>query len=230
MKNHITFLIMFFSITSYIMGQTNSDFSSLKGTWKFSDGYNTSVLKFIDGTKLLYDGEQSAYTLTRSPAAIRVFDDYGYYDYLYTLNGNKLTVTFPDGNRYIFVKVKETSPQTSQKIAKGTNGNLYGSFCHWSGSSGVYSSSSYSSTDRISFDGKGNFIYGTETSFSSDAGLYSNDDNNSQRGTYSVKGNNIYVTFTDGSKYTLQVYVQQNSGEITEIKYGEKVYAKQLCE
>ncbi len=229
MKKHITLLIMLFSMIHSTTGQTKSDLSSLKGTWEYNDGYNRSVLKFIDDTKLIYDGEQSVFSLTTSPAAIRVYDDYGYYDYLYTLRGNKLTVTFPDGNIYVFVKVKDT-PQTAQNVSKAINGNLYGSFCHWSGSSGVYSSSSYSSTDRISFDGKGNFIYGTETSFSSDAGLYSNDDNNSQRGTYSVEGNNIYITFTDGSKYTLQVYVQQDWGEITEIKYGEKVYAKQLCE
>ena len=210
-------------------GQNKNDQSSLKGTWVYDDGYNRSVLKFIDDTKLIFNGEQSNYTVVASPAAVRVFDDYGYFDYLYTLNKNSMTITFPDGNKYVFVK-KEEQQQISQSTNKTANANLYGSFCHWSGSSGVYSSSSYSTTDRITFDGKGNFAYGSETSFSSDAGIYANDNNNTQRGTYMVKGNSISLTFTDGSSYTFQVFIQQDWGEITEIKYGEKVYAKQLCE
>jgi len=217
-------------LSNFAYTQNNSDYSLLKGTWAINDGYNTVTLKIIDETKLIYDGEQLIYKLISQPKAIRVFDEYDYFDYLYVLNGDKLTLTFPDGNNYIFKKNKNSGQSSGKAVANSVNGNLYGSFCHWSGSSGVYSTSSYSSTDRITFDGKGNFAYGTETSFSSDAGIYANDNNNTQRGTYSVEGNNIYVTFNDGSKYTLQIYVQQDWGEITEIKYGEKVYAKQLCE
>ena len=229
MNTKIALLLMVLSASNIVSAQNNSDYPLLKGTWVISDGYNTVTLKIIDDTKLLYDGEQSIYKLISQPKAIRVFDDYGYFDYLYVLNGDKLTITFPDGNHYTFERgEKQVSQNTS--AAATVNGNLYGSFCHWSGSSGVYSTSSYSSTDRITFDGKGNFAYGTETSFSSDAGLYANDNNNTQRGTYSVEGKHIYLTFIDGSRYTLDIYIQQDWGEITEIKYGEKVYAKALCE
>jgi len=230
MKNKVAFTLTVLLLSNFVYAQNNPDYSLLKGTWNISNGYTTVTLKIIDGTKLIYDGEQLAYKLISQPKAIRVFDEYSYFDYLYTLKGDKLILTFPDGNNYIFEKNKNSGQTVGKAAAQRGNSNLYGSFCHWSGSSGVYSTSSYSSTDRITFDGKGNFAYGTETSFSSDAGIYDNDNNNTQRGIYTVDGNNIYVTFNDGSKYTLQIYVQQDRGEITEIKYGEKVYAKALCE
>jgi len=225
------FALLTILLISLRMNSQNNDFPKLKGNWTYTDGYNTAILRFVDDSKLIYNGVQSPYTLISTPRAVRVFDEMGYYfDYVYRLDGNKLILTFPDNKNYEFEKADNKAKTSQKTVPSAGNTALYGSFCHWSGSSSSYSGSSYSHTDRVTFDGKGRFAYGTETSFSSDAGLYGDSGGNDSGGSYSVKGNNIYLTFDDGTKYTLEVYVRQNSGEITEIRYGQKVYAKQLCE
>jgi hypothetical protein len=40
----------------------------------------------------------------------------------------------------------------------------------------------------------------------------------------------VILTFSDGSKYAVEIYSYNNSGEINGLKYDGTVYAKALCD
>ncbi len=209
--------------------QDNPDKKKLTGTWEYNAPNYKFVLKILENNQLVFDGEATSYMLV--PNAIRVFDEYGgAFDYQYTLSDGKLSVIFPDGNQYVFIKQK-TSPATKMNAnsAKATKG-IFGSFCHYSSSSG--STSSYSTTQSLYFDGKGNFAYGSESAYSGDNGIYSSPSGNDRNfsGKYNLSGKTLSLNFFDGNNYDLKVTFIQQSGEITEIVYDGTLYAKALCE
>ena len=75
------------------------------------------------------------------------------------------------------------------------------------------------------------FSYGSEASFSGEAGMaYSGDQSPGNRGTYSVQGNRIHLRFSDGSSALATVHMRQNNGAITEVMYEGTLYATGLCE
>jgi hypothetical protein len=115
------------------------------------------------------------------------------------------------------------------KTPGGQEHQLQGWFCHWSGSSG--GGSSYSHTTRAFFDGQGSFRYGSESSFSSGSGLgYGADGASRNVGTYRVSGNQVYLTFSDGTTEVALVHNRGADGTITELIYDGDLYAAPLCE
>jgi len=66
----------------------------------------------------------------------------------------------------------------------GATWQLRGTLCSWSGSSN--SSSGYSRTRKLVFDGQGNYQFGSEASFSSGAGIAYGGNPNVETGTYTV--------------------------------------------
>ncbi len=223
-------IILSISMANYTFGQHNNpDKKQLAGIWECKTPGYSFVLKILENNQLVFDGENSAYVLV--PGAIRVYDEYGgAFDYQYTLNEGKLSVSFPDGNQYVFLKQK-ASPATKMNTnsAKASNG-IFGSFCHYSSSSG--STSSYSTTQSLYFDGKGNFAYGSESAYSGDNGIYSGSSGNGRNfsGKYKLSGKTLSLIFNDSSNYELKVTFIQQSGEITEIVHDGTLYAKALCE
>jgi len=209
--------------------QNNPDKKRLTGIWEYKTPDYSFVLKILGNNQLVFDGEISSYILV--PNAIRVYDEYGgANDYKYTLNDGELSVNFPDGNQYVFLK-RKASPATKMNTnsAKASNG-IFGSFCHYSSSSG--STSSYSTTQSLYFDGKGNFAYGSESAYNGDNGIYSSPSGNGRNfsGKYKLSGKTLSLIFNDGSNYELKVTFIQQSGEITEIVHDGTLYAKALCE
>lgn len=113
---------------------------------------------------------------------------------------------------------------------------LSGSLCSYSGGS------STSTTLRLTFDGKGNFWFGSEYSWYAEsdmqngqvlkgggAGLSSA--SAEPTGRYSVR--NKLVTLHDaGGNHYFMVHMQQNNGRITEImgKHNQTHYATGLCD
>ncbi len=235
-KKRFFLLYLFFSFIFQITmvygippQQNNPDKKKLTGTWVYKTSDYNFVLKILDNNQLIFDGETSSYKLV--PNAIRVFDEYGgAFDYQYTLKDGKLSVTFPDGYQYVFLKQELAPASTENAASASTFNNLYGNFCHYSGSSGM--SSSYSTTKSLYFDGKGNFSYGSESAYSGDNGIYANSSGNGRKfsGTYKVSGKIITLNFFDGYNYELKISFIQQSGEITEVDYDGTVYAKALCE
>ena len=188
-------------------------------------------MSFISENTLVYDGEQVYYYLDNG--AFNVNGDYGIVSYPYTLSGDNLTITFPEGYQLTFERVQKTAgSQVAGKpgsIKGGNVGQLYGKLCFYSGSSTSYSS--YSRMEYIYFDGNGRFQFWKETSYSSDAGLaYGQDQDPNYVGSYSVNGDVVTMTFDSGHTNILKVYMRQNNGRITELMYKDKLYATGLCE
>ena len=217
-----TFLVLSFVV---IVSAQNTTNKQLLGNWQYTNQYGTSTLFFQSGNQLVLDGVPASYTA--SATVIQVFTDGQYWNYPYRLSGNVLSVTFPGGS---VVNYKKNYSKTSSNTSiKGKVYLLNGTFCSYSGSSSSYSS--YSSTTKVYFDGKGSFQYKSETSFSSNAGSYSNDGNDGvSTGRYDIKGNSIVLYFPDGTTGYADVYFKQDNGSISEIKYDGTIYAKNLCD
>ena len=115
-----------------------------------------------------------------------------------------------------------------QTAAGGSTWQLKGSLCSWSGSSN--STSSYSRTQKIVFDGQGNFQFGSEGSFSSGAGIAYSGNPNVETGTYSVGESAVTLYYSSGKTYIFKINMRQDSGMITELMYSGTLYAKGLCE
>ncbi|RLD76522.1 MAG: hypothetical protein DRJ10_13455 [Bacteroidetes bacterium] len=217
-----TFLVLSFVV---IVSAQNTTNKQLLGNWQYTNQYGTSTLFFQSGNQLVLDGVPASYTA--SATIIQVFTDGQYWNYPYRLSGNVLSVTFPGGS---VVNYKKNNSKTSSNTSiKGKVYLLNGTFCSYSGSSSSYSS--YSSTTKVYFDGKGSFQYKSETSFSSNDGSYSNDGNDGvSTGRYDIKGNSIVLYFPDGTTGYADVYFKQDNGSISEIKYDGTIYAKNLCD
>lgn len=119
------------------------------------------------------------------------------------------------------------------KVAAGV-GLLQGSMCAYSGGS------SYSSTQKVSFDGRGQASWGSEMVFGGDiknsqgdttasyGGWSGNANQPSDRGTYTVAGDQITIRWGDGSVMSCVAH-HRVGGKITEMMCGKKLYGGALC-
>jgi len=246
-KKKYLFIFIFISLIVNLSAQVS--FSDLKGKWIWSEGGLDLV--FQSENLLYFGGEQANYSLENG--IIRIQDEeYNSLDYPFTLQDNILNITFPEGYQLPFTRAGDSTQLNSQQYGQtqdqqyneqqgqpqnqqygqqqgsGQEHLLQGKLCAWSGSS--TSSSSYSATKWAYFDGQGNFQYGSESSFSSDAGNAYSGDNTGNRGTYRVSGDTVYLSYPDGSSDMAAVYMRQNDGRITELKYGDDHYGAALCE
>lgn len=235
MKQLLYFTILFVLLT---IQTTSAQKKQLYGTWQSPD----EMIIFDEETATI-GGIPFSYQALGN--VIKVFDEYGStLEYKYKINGNTLILS-AEGETYTFVKVSDKNvlsdsqnmydnynnhQQNVQPYGNntGANSNLYGTFCSYS-SSGYNSAGSYSTTNRISFDGGGNFTYGSESSYSGGGDGYYNN-SGGEHGTYIVQGNMVILTFSDGSQYQVSIHFVQDSGEITELMYDGTLYAKALCE
>ena len=204
--------------------------STLSGRWLFQNQQGQLVLEFLSANQLSFNGETTQYQLKEG--VIQAMGDYGWIDYPYTLNQGTLTITFPDGTRLPFTRTSSGSTNQQgmnrQTAGAGSTWQLNGVLCSWSGSSN--SASGYSSTRKLVFDGQGNYQFGTESSFSSDAGIAYGGNPNVERGTYSVGETFVTLFSQSGESYQFKVNMRQNNGMITELMYGETLYATGLCD
>jgi len=207
----------------------------LYGSWKASNG---TITTFTDQTMTMAG---TTYYYMVQGKYIMVYNDYGQsMQYKYQIKGKKLYLYVEGVGTYVLSKVK-TNQQTAYgnqgygNQGYGNQGNtadnarLYGSFCSYS-SSGYSGSSSYSTTQTVTFDGRGHYTYGSQSSYSGGGdGYYGG--NGGYTGTYRVVGNQgVILTASDGSVYKVAIHFVQNSGEITELKYDGVVYGKSLCD
>lgn len=222
--------------------QTSGSSDGLLGRWKCSNSYGVASLEFQTGNRLVYEGETMTYE--QGPGVLRVQEEDGSAEYRYALKGDVLQVVFPEGDRMecrrilagegaprggTDLKLGSGSPGAGQPGGTGSAHLLQGRFCSYAGSSG--SSSSYSRSTRVFFDGQGGFSYGQESSFSSGAGLaYGSQGGGANRGRYRVENNRVMLTFGDGSSGVASVYNQAGNGRITELMYEGQLYAPQLCD
>ena len=206
------------------VGQVQEN-STLSGKWLFQNQQVQLILEFLSASQLTFNGESTQYQLKQG--VIQAMGDNGWIDYPYTLNQGTLTITFPDGTQIPFT-MASTTATNQQSGGGGSTGQLSGTLCNWSGSS--VSSSSYSSTRKLVFDGQGNYQFGREGSFSGDDGLAYSGDPNAETGTYSVGANTVTLTSQSGQTYQFQIKIRENNGAITCIEYKGALYSTSLCE
>jgi hypothetical protein len=224
----VALLILIFPYLGEAGQQSKSTKGMLLGSWKCQGSGGASSLIFESKNRLVFNGEAASYSL--APGAIRVQGDYGPVDYGYSLKGNTLYVSFPDGSRMQCLKTGTAEAgQGGAKAGAGAGkaGYLRGMLCSWSGSSS--SASSYSRSTRVAFDGQGGFRYSSESSFSSSAGQAYSGGRPANSGTYRIDGNNVYLTFSDGTTGTAQIHMRQSNGAITELMFKGQLYATALC-
>ena len=219
--------------------------SKLYGSWQATNGSITSFTK----TTMTVAG--SPYRYTVSGNIITVYDQSNNtMQYKYQVKGNQLYLYAEGYGTYVLTKTTgqaqntgygntgygnvgygnqtNGSGNTGQRNA-AANARLYGTFCSYS-SSGYSGSSSYSTTEHVTFDGRGHYTYGSQSSYSGGGDGYSGGDGG-YSGTYRVVGNKgVILTASDGSQYRVAIYYVQQSGEITELKYDGTIYAKSLCD
>jgi len=211
-----------------------SQSSSLAGRWVFQNQEGQLNLEFLSSGQLAFNGETTQYQLKEG--IIQAMGDYGWIDYPYTIDREILTITFPDGTNIPFSRAA-TSPGNQQnnlqginrqQAGEGSSWQLRGTLCSWSGSSNDYSS--YSRTQKVVFDGQGNFQAGSESSFSGDAGIAYSGNPNAQSGTYIIGERTVTLYYQDGSVREFKINMRQDSGMITELMYSGTLYATGLCE
>jgi len=209
--------------------------SALSGRWLFQNQQGQLVLEFLSASQLSFNGERTQYQMKEG--VIQAMGDYGWIDYPFTLSQEILTITFPDGSRIPFTKTSSTGMNQQGIIQQGVNQTatsstatwqLRGTLCSWSGSSN--SSSSYSRTQKLVFDGQGNFRFGSEGSFSSNAGMAYSGKPGAETGTYSVGDNTVILRYPSGETYLFKINMRQDNGMITELMYNGTLYATGLCE
>ena len=239
-------LIVFTLLLSY---SGTAQKNNLLGNWQSSNGTVISFTKQQLGINGVYYNYQLLNNI------IRTADEYGdIYDYTYQIKEGLLYLAVPDVGTYVLKRIQgqqaavnnqgynnqvygnrtenvnNTYNSTGYQNTGGGAGvsRVFGTFCSYS-SSGYSGSGSYSTTNRVSFDGRGNFVYGSQSSYSGNGDGYSGG-SGGEKGTYRVQGRQLILTFSDGSQYAVEIFFVQDSGEITELKYEGTVYAKSLCD
>jgi len=194
----------------------------LKGRWRSEDG--TSSLNIVSKSRLVYNGQELSCRIDAK--VIYVADDGEIVAYPYRFEGKRLLIAFPQGYTVRFRRIEGRQAPTTASSSQ--NALLAGTFCTYSGSSG--GGTSYSSNPWVRFDGRNRFSYGTNAYYSGGGDAYATEGGADGGGTYEVRGNSIVLHFSDGTRGMASVHFRQNSGRITEVKYGSAVYAPQLCE
>jgi hypothetical protein len=99
----------------------------------------------------------------------------------------------------------------------------------------AYSSSpdgGFATTYKMYFDGQGNFLWGTESSFSGDPGMAYGLSNNPDAGKYVVggsgRGSEIYLTWPNGDPGVATISLGDASG-IYEFTLNGRHFAAGLC-
>ncbi|MBU1701135.1 MAG: hypothetical protein KJ970_19845 [Candidatus Eisenbacteria bacterium] len=147
----------------------------LLGTWiSRGTGEGSVELVFASESKLVFDGEEAAYSLV--DGAIRLQGETGPVDFPYALSGNTLVVNFPNGERYTFDKISDSVAQGNDRLISSLlTSHGWESFNFSSSSSTTYSGGesitySYGSSQyrKMYFypDGTYSHSKSSETSFS----------------------------------------------------------------
>jgi hypothetical protein len=201
--------------------------ASLLGRWSCQTPEGPAQLAFVSENQLIYNGQATQYTMGQG--SISVMEEYGPAEYRYQLSGNNLTVTDPYG------RASQCQRQAGAAGGMGRAGGGGGMEHLLQGWRCSYSSSpdgGFSTTQKVYFDGQGRFTTGTETGFDIPEavgyGLSSG-----EGGTYRVMGNNIgdqiLLTFPDGSTGVARVSHLEYNGAIREVEYEGQHYAPSLC-
>lgn len=198
--------------------------TALLGAWQCQTPDGPASLSFSGNGDLTFNGDVTQYMVQGNVIAALVngFPT----QYRYQISGSALAIANPDGSRTHCQRGGGMGGGFAQGAPAGAmNGALQGTLCGWSGNSG------YSRTSRVTFDGRGRFGTGSESSFSNAAGSGYGSGSGSG-GTYAVTavqvGAPIRVRWSNGEDDQATVNHVIN-GRITEIRYGKQVLGHAMC-
>ncbi len=213
-------------------GAAGAQQTALLGAWQCQTPQGAASLSFDNANQLTFNGDTTQYMVQGNviTALVNGFPT----QYRYQVSGNQLAIANPDGTRTNCVR-GAGGPVQGAPGAPGTPGGgamnaaLQGTMCGWRGSTS--GSSSYSSTTRVTFDGRGRFGSGSESSFSGTAGQgYGS--GGGDGGSYTVTavqvGAPIHVRWNNGEPDQAVVH-NVSGGRITEIRHGKQVFGHALC-
>ena len=218
----IFIVILILSLSTSIDAQSNA----LYGSWQANNG---TIMAF--GSNNVSVGSDS-YNYKVSGTSLTMYNENGEsLTYKYQVERGQLYLYLEGTGTFILTKVegnRTPNRNTQNANISPDNNRLYGTFCSYS-SSGYSGSSSYSTTQRVTFDGQGHYSYGSESSYSGGGDGYNNSSGGYSGGYKVVENKGVVLTDSDGSEYRVLIFFVQDSGEITELKYDGVVYAKNLC-
>jgi hypothetical protein len=202
------------------------------GAWSCQTVEGPAQLTFVSNSQLTYNGESSPYEVVGN--VIRVPGDWGPVEYRFQLQGDRLSISGPDGS------TSQCSRRQGGQQAGGAVGGGTGLEAHLQGLLCSYSSSpdgGYSTQHLLQFNGQGRFWYGVETAWDIPAttGVSRNWENGENVGSYQVtgtaRGAAVYLRFADGQVGTARVYHVYQGREITELflEGPDRHYGKSLC-
>jgi len=206
-------------------GPAHAQQTALLGAWQCQTPQGPASISFGNQGVLVFNGDPTQYAVQGN--VITAMVDGFPVQYRYQIAGSSLAIANPDGTRTTCQRGAGAAAQAPAGSA--LNSALQGTLCSYSGSSG--GGASYASTRRVSFDGRGRFATGSESTFSNNAGLGYGGGSGSG-GSYAVTavqvGAPIRVRWDNGEDDQATVHFVVN-GRITEIRYGKQVYGRGLC-
>jgi hypothetical protein len=198
--------------------------AALLGNWQCQTPQGPASLAFGGNGELTYNGDATQYVVQGNviTAMVNGFPT----QYRYQLAGNQLAIANPDGTRTNCQRGGGMGGGFAQGQPGGNmNAALQGTMCGWSGNA------NYSRTTRVTFDGRGRFGTGSESSFSNRYGSGAGS-GGGDGGAYAVTsvqvGAPIRVRWANGEDDQATVHNVYN-GRITEIRYGKQVLGHAMC-
>jgi len=180
---------------------------SLQGSWQCQGNDGMHVLQFQNDSSLVYDGETSEYALL--PNVILVRGDDGLSSYGYRLDGNMLSIRFPDGSMLKCQKGQGGGlagmPQASGADSTALQRDIAGTWWGYAGSTerkiGLCPDGSYIDFTESSYSGRSHDAGGNRT------GAWGAVSQGGNRGRWSIQGNYqrgiIRVQTTTGNQLNL---------------------------
>ena len=224
--------------------------NELLGTWESSVGYETLTLVFHSSTQLEFDGESASYSLSGN--VIRVQEDYGSVDYPYSLEGNTLTIAFPDGTQLAFARMStgdrqagtsspdvssrspETNPPARGRPQTGGNSADAALTAHFTG---IWMTWTKNTQTKAYLAPDGTYYQNYEASYSGGAndpsGAWGTAREDRTQARWTVQGNRhsgvLVLTYADGSTDHVRYQVHEENGQIywSEYYFEGTLYAKQ---
>jgi hypothetical protein len=213
----LRFLLLKIVILTPLLAGATPDSSALLGQWVCNSPQGSMLLVFESSSQLVFDGEYTQYTLV--PGAIQVPGEYGPVNFPYTLNGNTLSITFPNGQIYTFRKrdggraAGNTGASSTSEVDRQLRNILLSTaWSHFSFSGGTYSGFNGSemathshSTERYKYlyfyaDGTYSHSSRRESSYTgsgSESGLnalYGGTSGSGETGRWEVKNGNLFAS------------------------------------
>jgi hypothetical protein len=217
---NIAFAVLLIAFSHFAQAQQAA---LLLGNWQCQTPQGTASLAFGGNGELSFNGDTTQYVVQGNviTALVNGFPT----QYRYQVSGNQLAIANPDGTRTNCQRAAGTGGGFAQAPGGNMNAALQGAMCGWSGNA------NYSRSSRVTFDGRGRFSTGSESSwsFSTGSGYGSG---GSDGGSYMVTsvqvGAPIRVRWANGEDD--QAVVQHViNGRITEIRYGKQVFGHAMC-